>query len=70
MVEACEHASLSLEPLPFLLTFKELSRQYLQGDSPVDAYVRRAVDLSHPARAEQGDDFVRTELRAVCERHR
>ncbi len=61
MIERCEKARLSLEPLSSLFTFKELFRQYLYRDLSIEARVFRPVDLSHSARADRDQNLVRPE---------
>ena len=45
------------------------SRENLDRDVAPEARVARAIDLAHPARAEQRIDFVGTEMDTGCERH-
>ena len=63
-----EQLRLALEARSRLFTFEELFRKDLQRDHPVEPRVPGPVDLSHPARAEQREDFVGAELRAGLER--
>jgi hypothetical protein len=69
MVQAREHPRLSLEAPSSFFTFKELFRQHLQGDRPVDARVLCPVDLAHAPRAQRREDLVRPELRSGGNRH-
>ena len=67
MVQRGEEPRLPLEPLSSLFTFKELFRQYLDRDLSREARVPRPVDLPHPARTEEREDLVGSELRAGCQ---
>ena len=44
--------------------------EYLQGDVALQARVAGTIDLPHPARADQGENFVRARPRAHAEAHR
>ena len=49
---------------------RERSRQNLDGDLAFEPGVRRAVDLAHPAGADDGDHLVGTETSAGSKHHR
>jgi len=55
MIQRCDDANLALEP------FAEPLCANLDGDFPAHARIARAIYLAHAARAERGDNFVRTE---------
>jgi hypothetical protein len=61
MVECRDCARFLFEP------FAMLSRQPLDRDRPIEARVACAVDLTHPARAEESDDLVGAEVRTRSE---
>jgi hypothetical protein len=48
---------------------REQLRQDLQRDIAIELRVTRAVDLSHPAGAKWGEDFVRTDSGASRQGH-
>jgi hypothetical protein len=60
MGEGCGRARLALQP-PRFLGRAAGGRQDLDCDLAVQPGVARAVDLAHPARAEQGHDLVRAQ---------
>ena len=47
----------------------EVGREDLDRDDAIEARVLRAIDLSHPSRAERSEDLVRTESGAGFKRH-
>src|SRR5258708_16504932 len=51
-------------------TGREMGGENLDGYGALESGVARAIDLAHATRAEQGFDFVRTELGAARESHR
>ena len=63
MVERCDRARLTLEPVA------EARRRYLDGDIAVQARVRGAVHLAHAAFPDGFENLVRAEERPRCERH-
>ena len=69
MIQRCKRASLPLEPLPSLFIIKEFFRQDLDCDLSREPRVFRPVDLPHSARAERGENLVRTEAHARRECH-
>jgi hypothetical protein len=46
---------------------REMGGECLQRDDALESCVPRAIDLTHPARSEGGEDLVRTEARALRE---
>ena len=69
IVQRGNRARFLLEALPRFRIGRERAGEHLDGDRAIEPGVARAVDLAHAARAERGDDFVRTETRACFERH-
>ena len=53
-----------LEALAQLGIFREVTRQHLDRDGPLEPRVLGLVDLPHPARAEGSEDFIGTEAHA------
>src|SRR5688572_5206155 len=47
-----------------------MRQQHLDRNEAIEPRVARLVDFSHPARAEQRQDFVGAKTRATGERHR
>ena len=58
MIQAGNGASFALEPLSQFRTISKMRRQNLDGDNAVEAGILGAVNLTHPARANTGEDFV------------
>ena len=61
MRERRDRLRLALEPLPHVLVRREVRRQDLDRDRALEPRVLRPVDLSHPSRADRGEDLVRPE---------
>ena len=60
---------LALEPRERGRILRQPFGQDLDRDVAIQLRVAGAVDLAHAARAERGNDFVRTELGTGRERH-
>jgi hypothetical protein len=69
VVQAGYGFRLPLEPLPGFGIGGESRRQDFNGDRAVEAGVSRPLPLAHSARAELGQDFVRSEFRAGGQCH-
>jgi hypothetical protein len=67
MVEGGQHLGLAPEPPEALRIVAERRRQDLERDVPVQFGVARPIHLAHAACAEQGDDFIGTDMRAGSE---
>src|SRR5579864_4416034 len=63
MVQGGQRLGFAREALEAIRIRGEEIRQDLDGDIAVERRVLRAVDLAHPAGAELGNDFVRTDVR-------
>jgi hypothetical protein len=61
MRELRDRARFPVEALAELWVAREARRQNLDRDGSIEPRVARFVDLTHAARADKGDDFVRTE---------
>ena len=64
MVDLGDGPGLALEPLDALRGLRPVWFQNLDGDSPVETRVCRAIDLAHASRAELRKDGVWTESHA------
>ncbi len=53
-----------LEPLPDLRRRRQVLRQHLHRDRPLQPRVLRLVNLAHPASADRRDDLVRAQARS------
>src|SRR5579864_1901162 len=62
MVQGGQRLGFAREALEAIRIRGEEIRQDLDGDIAVERRVLRAVDLAHPAGAELGNDFVRTDV--------
>ena len=69
IVERRGGARLLLEAVQPVGVGGEVGRQHLDGDVAVEAVVAGAIDLAHPAGAQQADDLVRSEGGSRCEVH-
>ena len=67
MIQLRDRAGLAFESLAELRILSQLRRQYLDRDGAPQAGVASLVDLAHPARPDEGLDFVGTEARAGSE---
>ncbi|MGB7220680.1 MAG: hypothetical protein WBD07_17915 [Vicinamibacterales bacterium] len=61
MVEGCEDFGFALKTRQPLGVLGEGLWKYLDGDVALQAGITRSVDLTHPAGADGGDDFIRAE---------
>src|SRR5262245_51932499 len=61
MIEGCEHPRFVLEAGQSIGVARKRLCQNLDGDVSSKPGIARAVDLTHPARAEGRNDFVRTD---------
>lgn len=64
MVEGSDGASLTLEAESQIGIAGDLTRQDLDRDRPIETRVTCSVDLTHPARADLGGQFIRAEAGA------
>jgi len=48
---------------------RQLARQQLDGDLPIEPRIAGAIDLAHAARADPADDFVRADDGPGWKRH-
>ena len=64
MIQRGEHFGFALEPRQPLRIGRNGVGQHLDGDVALQVRVRRAVDLTHPAGADLGGDFIGAEARA------
>ena len=69
MVQRGDRAGFALESLPAVVGASQLTGQDLEGDEPIQPRIASLVDLAHPARAEQPEDFVGAEPDTGCEGH-
>src|SRR5262249_20605278 len=69
MIEGGEDLRFPFEPREAVGVVDEGLGQDLQSDLAPQRRIVRSIHLSHPARTECGEDFVRTEVRANRERH-
>ena len=58
VVQGCNSAGLTLEPLLEIRIGSYMLRQHFDGDGAVKARVSRPVDLPHPPGADQADNLV------------
>ena len=70
VVQRGQELRLALEALLSLFTFKEIFRQYLDRDVPIEAQILRPVDLAHSTRPEERDDLIGAQPRGRGEGHR
>ena len=64
MVQRGEHLRLAIEPREPLGVVRDRRQQHLDRDVAIQLGIARAIDLTHAARAEHGDDLVRSEAAA------
>ena len=69
MVQAPNRLRLLSEPAQPIRVVREGSRQDLYSYLAIEPPVERAINLSHPARADRRQDFVWTKLVAHRNRH-
>ena len=69
MVERSEELRLALEAGEAVWIGSEEFGQDLQRDVAIQTRVPRAIHLAHPARADQGGDFVGAETSSRGEHH-
>ncbi len=69
VVQDSGRARLLLEPAEPVRVVREGRGQHLDGHVAPEPRILRAIDLSHPARAERRNDFVGAEARTGRERH-
>ena len=70
MIQCREELRFTFETGETIRIGRERRRQYLQRDVTTQFRVARPIDLSHPARAEQRQDFVRADSRSGGDPHR
>ncbi len=64
MIERCKQARFAFEPRHTIGIRHELRGQQFQRHIAPQLGVARAIHFSHTARAQRGDDFVKSEFRA------
>jgi hypothetical protein len=69
VIELREHLRFALEARESLGVVRERVGEDLDRDVAVELGVVGAIDLAHPAFAQQRDDLIRAELRSGAERH-
>src|SRR6185436_2459871 len=69
VIESADRLGLALEALAAIGIGCRFIRQDLDRDGAIEPAVLRPVDLTHPARAERRDDFVRAEAGAGSQAH-
>jgi hypothetical protein len=69
MIERGNRLSLAVEAVTELPITREVWGKDFDRDGALKPRVAALVDLAHPARADRGEDFVRTEASAGVERH-
>ena len=69
MVQAGDGAGFALEALAEIWAVGEMRREDFDGDDSVEARVARAIDLSHAAGAQGGDNLVGAEFGCWREGH-
>ena len=70
MVDAGDHAGFALETGEPIGSGRDIGRQHLQGHVAAEPFVACAIHLSHPSRAERGENLVGTEAGTQGEWHR
>src|SRR6266404_2498739 len=58
MIQAGNSARFALESFAQFGTIRKMRRQNFDGDDAVEPRVARAVHLTHPARADRGENFI------------
>jgi hypothetical protein len=69
MVQSRNRTRFLLEPSESIAIERERLGQHFDGNVASKARIPRPIDLAHPAGAQQGDDFKRSEPGARGERH-
>jgi hypothetical protein len=69
MVQGCENLRLPPEARKALGVGREGLGNDLERHVTTECRVAGSIDLAHTALADEGDDFIRTESSAGCERH-
>ncbi len=69
MVQRSEDFRFALEPGQSIAVGRHGAGEDLDGDLSLEVGVRCAIDLSHPAHADVGGDFIRTETGSWGEGH-
>ena len=69
MIEGRENFRLPLEPADPLMIAAEFIGKNLDGHVALQPGIASAVNLAHPAFAQQRKDFKRAQLCAGCQRH-
>jgi hypothetical protein len=70
MLEGGDRAGFALEAVSRLGGLGDIRGQHLDGDVAIEPRVARLVDLAHAARADRGDDLVRSQACTSRECHR
>ncbi len=61
MIERCEHLRFAREPRQAIRIIRDRRQQHLDRDVAIQLRIACAIDFAHSARAEAGEDFVRTD---------
>ena len=69
VIERCGGARFAEEPCASFGFEGQLAREHLQRDISSELRIARAIHLTHAASANEGNDFIRAEMRAGRERH-
>ena len=69
MIQRSQHLGLALEPAHSIRVAEHAVGQDLQRDIAVQRGVARAIDFAHSARADKGENLVRSEARSDRESH-
>ena len=69
MVEGGDRVRFTLEARAAVHVQHPAAREHLNGDEAIQTQIPGLVHLAHSARADGGDDFVRTESSASAEQH-
>src|SRR5262245_7843429 len=69
MVQRRDDFSFTLEARQTVGIVRDIRRQHLHGDLPLQSDIGGAIDLAHPSHAKTGDDFVRSKPGSWRQRH-
>ncbi len=68
MIQRRQHLRFAAESREAIRIVGDRRQQHLDRDVAIQLGIARAIHLAHAAGAEGGEDFVRAEARAGCER--
>ncbi len=69
VIERRDGTRLPLEALPPLRAGGEGGVEHFDGDGPVETRIAGAIDLGHPSRADEPEDFIRAQPHSACQGH-